>query len=162
MSNTHLPLPCQRLQQIDASVCNRKEGCGFPLGQTGCFTRLLAEHRGALGRLLPTGYRAWDEGSNGKKRVLIASPLFHEPLPDCAEADDLSLAIAGTKAVNNAARSIRTLLHTHGSNGRNGGGAEDVEGDEDRPERARTFYGVSVMEVEDDARRKVGKEMLGE
>lgn len=162
MTKSTLPLPCRRLRQIDASVCTRKEGCSAPLGQTGCFTRILAEHAGALSRVLTTGYRLWEEGKSGDKRALIASPLFQEPLPDCSDARDPALITAGVKAVNNAARSISWVLHTARSNGRNYDSAEEGEGPGDRPVRDDMFYGVRARDVEEESRRKVGRAMLGE
>lgn len=167
MTNVPLPLPCRRLRQIDSSLCVRKEGCPLPLGQTGCF-RAFEDKHGTfklLNRLIPTGYRLWEtkiaEGVTTKKRTLIAPLSWYEPIPgNFDDARDAQLLALGGKAVRAAARAIRSLCHPmnrHG-NGYTGDEVDIVE----RPTTPATFYGVRRDRVEDDARRKVGRDILKE
>ncbi|GEM_PF-2590959 len=165
MRNNSIPLPCRRLRQIDRSLCVRKEGCPLPLGQTGCF-RAFEDKHGTfklLSRLITTGYRLWEtkvaEGVTTKRRNLIAPLSWYEPIPgsfDDARDDEL-LALGG-KAVRAAARAIRSLCHPmnrHG-NGYTGDEVDIVE----QPTTPAVFYGVNRVNVENDARRKVGRGFL--
>jgi len=99
------------------------------------------------------------EGVTTKRRNLIAPLSWYEPIPgsfDDARDDEL-LALGG-KAVRAAARAIRSLCHPmnrHG-NGYTGDEVDIVE----QPTTPAVFYGVNRVNVENDARRKVGRGFL--